>query len=165
MTQEELRKEKERLIKADIKSYENRARHVFNQGYELGYQQHGKDFIEKGEKAYQRGLEDSWDASRKIVLDGDDGLNLDELYSIFGDCDQYRILEAFSASEAIEKIREYEKKQKEARSGYVSFVGEKPQEQGVTTVFPESPCDLCRFKGLGDGKPCTMCPAEGKVEE
>ena len=55
----------------------------------------------------------------------------------------------------------------EGRSGYVSFEGEKPQEQGVTTVYPDSPCDLCIYNppSAGDGKPCTMCPAEGKVEE
>lgn len=31
---------------------------------------------------------------------------------------------------------------------------------------PKSPCDLCRFNppSSADGKPCTMCPAEGSEE-
>ena len=210
MTEEELRKEKERLIKADIKSYENRARHVFNQGYSLGCQQHAKDFVKDREEAYQqgledgrrqgvaidgdkrywkgyhaaredgqkiyqkgyedgarcqdevqyqKGLEDAWEAARKIYA-----MTANETIAVFGGCSKWV---DYSAIEAIEKIREYEKKQKEARSGYVSFVGEKPQEKGVATVYPDSPCDLCIYNppGSGDGKPCTMCPAEGKVEE
>lgn len=30
----------------------------------------------------------------------------------------------------------------------------------------QTPCDLCRFDppGSGDGKPCTMCPAESRSE-
>lgn len=36
MTETELREEKERLIKNDLYSIENRVRHAFNQGYELG---------------------------------------------------------------------------------------------------------------------------------
>ena len=34
--------EKEKLIKADIASIENRVRHAFNQGYDLGYKE-GKE--------------------------------------------------------------------------------------------------------------------------
>ena len=37
------REEKEKLIKVDIQSIENRVRHAFNQGYELGY----KDSLQK----------------------------------------------------------------------------------------------------------------------
>ena len=31
---------------------------------------------------------------------------------------------------------------------------------------PKSPCDLCRYNppSSADGKPCTMCPAEGSEE-
>ena len=32
---------------------------------------------------------------------------------------------------------------------------------------PKSPCDLCKYNppGSGDGKPCTMCPAESEDKE
>ena len=45
--------------------------------------------------------------------------------------------------------------------------GEPLQEHGEKTVYPETPCDLCVYNppSAFDGKPCTMCPAEGKVEE
>lgn len=41
--------EKEKLIKADIASIENRVRHAFNQGYDLGY----KDGKEKAKASEQ----------------------------------------------------------------------------------------------------------------
>ena len=33
-------------------------------------------------------------------------------------------------------------------------------------AIPTSPCDLCRYKppSSGDGKPCTMCPAQERSE-
>ena len=33
--------------------------------------------------------------------------------------------------------------------------------------IPKSPCDACKYNppGSGDGKPCSMCPAEGRGEE
>lgn len=43
--------EKERLIKLDILSIENRLRHAFNQGYDLGY----KQGIEKSKKQLKIG--------------------------------------------------------------------------------------------------------------
>ena len=32
---------------------------------------------------------------------------------------------------------------------------------------PKSPCDACKYNppGSGDGKPCTMCPAEAESED
>ncbi len=41
--------EKERLIKADIESIENRVRHAFNQGYDLGYKE-GKERVKPHEQ-------------------------------------------------------------------------------------------------------------------
>ena len=112
---------------------------------------------EDGKKIYQKGLDDAWTVIRKIALD-DEGLTYDELYDIFGDNDPYRILETLSPSEAIEKIREYEEEQKR----YCVTEWDSDSE-----ACANSPCHLCRFNppGSGDGKPCSMCPAEGKVKE
>lgn len=54
-----------------------------------------------------------------------------------------------------------------ATMGYVDTTCEELKKPVTNIVYPDSPCDLCRFSppGSGDGKPCTMCPAEGKVEE
>lgn len=255
MTEEELRKEKERLIKVDIESVENRVRHAFNQGYELGYQQHSKDFVERGEKAYQQGLEDGrkqgvaidgdkryWDGyhaaqedGRKIYDKGyedgakcqdevqyqkglDDAWNMVKyiclggkervLLKVFCTFSITKIITDNTASEAIEKIREYEEKQKQEEakerfrekleSGYFSgkqkqscdncihndkewhsepcdgctlsdshYVSASDPIESEKTVYPDSPCDLCRFNPPSsfDGKPCTMCPAEGRSNE
>jgi hypothetical protein len=224
MTNEELREVREQKISKDLKTIENFVRHAFNQGYGLGYQQHGKDFVEKGEKAYQQGLEDgrkqgvaidgdkrywdgyhaaqedgqkiyqkglddAWTAARKIILRSDKGgmvgLPFDNCFKDleYFDCDD--LLYRYSASEVIEKIREYEEKQKRdcdtcahnTRSWWSEecdgctvsdshYVCADDPIKPEKTVYPESPCDLCRFNppGSGDGKPCTMCPAEGRSE-
>ena len=185
-------------------------------GHKVGFEDGYHAAQEDGQKIYQKGLDDAWDAARKLTHPRYDGYRDDEKKEIFGFIESDLILIKMSASEAIEKIREYEEKQKqeeakerfreklesgcfsgkqkqscdncvhygessdsdacfdcvryeqkqEGRSGYVSFEGEKPQEQGVTTVFPDSPCDLCVYNppGSGDGKPCTMCPAEGRID-
>lgn len=61
--------EKERLIKKDIASIENKVRHVFNQGYEMGV---------KELKAYKEQSDDA--ISRKYILDliATKGANLDD---------------------------------------------------------------------------------------
>lgn len=55
--------------------------------------------------AYQRGLDDAWEAARKIASD-----HAGRNYSIFGQHFTVEILNTHSASEAIEKIRAYEEK-------------------------------------------------------
>lgn len=208
-----------------------------NKRYWKGYhaaQEDGKKIYQKGyedgarcqdEVQYQKGLNDAWDAVRKL----DDSLTYDELYNIF-DANCYRILDRFSASEVIEKIRAYEEKQKDkidikvgtkvrttkdydhydakvfptgtvgtvteidlecehpyivsANGDYWYYAAdmfeviEEDEKQkrdcdndkewdSDSEACANSPCDLCRFNppSAGDGKPCTMCPAEGKVEE
>lgn len=48
--------EKEKLIKADIASIENRVRHAFNQGYDLGF----KDGKEKAKPLEQEPKKGHW---------------------------------------------------------------------------------------------------------
>jgi len=69
----------------------------------------GQSFYEDG---YQRGLNDAWDAARKIASD-----NAGRNYSIFGQHFTVEILNTHSASEAIEKIRQYEHGKKEEQDG------------------------------------------------
>lgn len=45
--------EKERLIKSDILSIENRVRHAFNQGYDLGYKDGIKEHLKTGHWEYK----------------------------------------------------------------------------------------------------------------
>ena len=65
------------------------------------------------DKAYARGLDDAWDAARKIcVSEPNGGLSHDELVSIFGTCSFNKISKYNAASEAIAKIRQYEEQKK-----------------------------------------------------
>lgn len=63
----------------------------------------------KVDEAYQRGLNGAWEAARKIAK-----LNTDEQKRLFGCFGIYFIAHEFSASEAIEKIRQYEQEQEDA---------------------------------------------------
>ena len=90
---------------------------VRKEAYDKGYQDANVKITSNeqaiAEKAYQRGLIDAWDAARKII--GDD-IPASYLVKMFGN-DPYsvicRIFDVYSASEAIEKIRQYEQKQEE----------------------------------------------------
>ena len=68
--------------------------------YELGY--------ETGRKTYEKGLEDAWECARKIV--SAHGLKFEQLEEIFGKRNFLYLLDDYSPSEAIDKIREYEEK-------------------------------------------------------
>ena len=58
----------------------------------------------QGMKTYEDGLNEAWEAARKVVCDG--GYNYTELERIFGKRSPSRILEALTASEVIAKIEE-----------------------------------------------------------
>ena len=70
-------------------------------------------FGELQDEAYQRGLEDAWEAARKIIhMPEGDLLNIfTECYSAV--CTALQVLLKYDAAEAIDKIKAYEDKQKE----------------------------------------------------
>lgn len=73
-----------------------------------------KLYSPKIDKAYQRGLSDAWDAARKIAK-----LDTDEQKRLFGCFGIYFVAHEYSASECIEKIRQYKlEKDKQARIEY-----------------------------------------------
>lgn len=83
---------------------------VRKESYDKGYMAaYAKSHMATRE-SYQQGLNDAWDAARKIVLDEEDGgLDAAAYCEIFGYGKSFHaILKAFTASEAIEKIRQYE---------------------------------------------------------
>ena len=77
-----------------------------------------KLYSPKIDEAYQRGLNDAWDAARKIVLSREDGglFGYEERKAVFG-CGNYMALKTFLAPEAIKKIRQYEQEQKDFKVG------------------------------------------------
>ena len=107
----------------------------FNDGYVEGYDHGKQDGYEEGQKSlvkayvigkgettledvkkaeYNRGLNDAWDAARKIAEDiTDGGYSLDELREIFDETLDRIIFKRNTAAEAIAKIKEYEDEQKQ----------------------------------------------------
>lgn len=73
-----------------------------------------KLYSPKIDEAYQHGLNDAWDAARKIVLSREDGglFSYEERKAMFG-CGNYMALKTFLAPEAIEKIRQYKQEKAE----------------------------------------------------
>ena len=107
---------------------------VWDSGYTTGYgkglqerwkehkedcDQCSKGYRQQIEDAYTKGLNDAWECARKIVLDtGDGGLGVCGRNEVFGLGDlAYPIINTHTASEAIEKLREYEVKKDEIKVG------------------------------------------------
>lgn len=68
------------------------------------------------EEAYQRGLDDAWEAAKKNYLPEDHGgLGYKTRRKVFDTDDIGWIFKNLSASEAIEKIRQYEQKKEEQK--------------------------------------------------
>ena len=90
--------------------------------YEKGYDKGLEDGINKVNtydadlkaEAYNKGLEDAWNITRKIYYcESDGGYSYDELDKIFGTKSCQRILKSFTAFEVMEKVKAYEEKQKQ----------------------------------------------------
>lgn len=64
-------------------------------------------------EAYQRGLDDAWEAARKIVLDRDEGgTSIVDLTEIFGSCTIQQVFRMYTVSHAVAKLKAYEEKRK-----------------------------------------------------
>ena len=140
--------EKERLIKKDIVSIENRVRHAFNQGYEMGVKEL-KTYKEQGGDAI----------SRQIVIDRINkqraGLNPD-IYpqDKIGDC-AYRICIEF-----VEKIPSVTPQQRTGR--WIEVIDE-IDSLGNKTWHHE--CSICGSdkSGWGTYKHCPDCGTKMEV--
>lgn len=79
--------------------------------YKIGYEDGQKDIIETSKETatigYEKGLNDAWTAIRKIIPLWEKGYT----WYIFDSIDIDWIFKRYSASEAIQKIKEYEQKQ------------------------------------------------------
>ncbi len=67
---------------------------------------------------YEDGLSDGWECARKIICFNENGgIGTNNLVDVFGTFLHYEIFRDFSASEALEKIKNYKEKQKQIRVG------------------------------------------------
>ena len=85
------------------------------------------DLAQVMKETYQRGLNDAWDAARKITGSVMDGcFNYNELNVLFGSKYPESIINKYSAYECIEKIRQYEQEQQiQVGDEVVFYNGEK----------------------------------------
>ena len=91
-----------------------RIRHIeFDMLEELTSDYVSENFCESQDAVYQRGLNDAWEAARKIVCaPQEEGLGRKMLDTIFGDeLGRSEIMFTYSAQEAIAKLKAYEQKQ------------------------------------------------------
>lgn len=96
---------------------------VRNEAYEKGVQDTKQYWVDAPRSCayklgYENGLNDAWDAARKIVLSREDGglFNYESRKAVLG-CGNYMALKKFLAQEVIEKIRQYEQKQEKIKVG------------------------------------------------
>lgn len=91
---------------------EQNRKEAYAEGYKEGMQLSIDDA--KLKEAYKKGLSDAWEAARKInCLPSSGGIENYVLGKIFGHNSNPIIMEKFSASECIEKIRAYEQEKEE----------------------------------------------------
>ena len=120
--------------------------------YEKGYQDAtakiSSDEQAIAEKAYQSGLNDAWKAARKIACAGaHGGYHIDTKIHIFGAADYSYILANYNASEAIEKIRQYEQEKEQQIQVGDEVIS--PDGKGVVTEISDRTARIMFSSGLG----------------
>ena len=107
---------KDQQIEKAMGGIENRIRHIYNCGYQQGYEDGKKqqDKLWAGEryrqeltaKGYYRGLEDAWETAKQIV-----SKSSAKMSDIFGEVYAESVFEKFTADQAMKKIMDYESTQ------------------------------------------------------
>lgn len=98
---------------------------IYNVGYNRGYHECYKNLnnTTSTDTDYERGLKDAYECFRRIVfLDFRGGISCDELKNIFGDAGVTYILNNFSMSEIVSKVREWEKNTEDRRKPTIANV-------------------------------------------
>lgn len=87
---------------------------VRKEAYDTAYAD-AEEIYESGKRVmYQKGLKDAWEAARKICLkESDGGLTVTEIDNIFNVSFYRDAIKDYSASEAVEKIRQYEQEKEQ----------------------------------------------------
>jgi hypothetical protein len=103
--------------------------------YKTGYEDGQKDKPSVFYEQYKQGLDDAWECARKILFD----YTLTDVKEKFGTDTFCGIIEKYSASETIAKIKEYEEKQKrvEIKVGDEVYLLDGNYHSVVTSLFEE----------------------------
>lgn len=87
---------------------------AYDYGYKQGYEDGRNNTEYMVSSAYKHGMEESWEAARKLMISSSEGgLEPDIIAEIFDGLSYYMVLKDVSASEAVAKIKEYEEQQKQ----------------------------------------------------
>ena len=98
---------------------------------------------------YEKGLADAWEAARKISLAKiDGGFSWESMNNMFGTDSPSKIYKTFTASEAIEKIRQYEQEQ----DAEIKVGDEVTAEHGGSTFTVTWMSDVCICGIDSDGR-------------
>ena len=159
---------KDKAIHDAMDSIENHVKDVYNQGYSDGLADGNINsglFADRIREAYNNGLEEAWECARKILFDG--SLSRDILTELGADSFS-GVIHKCSASEAIEKIKEYEKRTESMSKAYAEVeewldrhlreeLTDNSNQAKEKTV---KSCCNCRFFDLTHHEfPCSACSA------
>ena len=148
---------KDQQIEKAMDGIENRIRHIYNCGYQQGYEDGKKanmvDTIKQSDFSYQRGLEDAWECARKIAKE-----YIQMLKSLFGTVDISKIFLEYTATEVMQKIKEYEERQNVKKIYEEKFmpIGKANMEKRREERQTEIKCDTCKYEG-SSFSPCIKC--------
>jgi ribosomal protein L40E len=108
-------------------------------------------YTKQVDSGYKKGLEDAWECAKKVVLPSyEGGLAFDVFEEIFGECGYQRVLKKYKVSEAMQKITEYEKRQK--IENFANVTGYDTKEVGEAVDKIEKNLDQ-----IEDKKSCINC--------
>lgn len=104
------------------------------------------------DEAYQRGLDDAWEAARKIVLNPDEGgISTRNLSAIFGLGTMQYAFTKNSASEAIAKLKAYEEKQAEDEIKAGDEVKLRAHKENYLVTSYKQDGDMCNLMDVRGG--------------
>lgn len=135
----------EGMIRAD---YQKQVEEAYQRGYDKGYADKtnnievcNKIVKDIQDEAYQRGLDDSWEAAKKVVLRPEEvGMSVSDLFAILGSISIPDVFRNYSASEVIAKLKVYEEKQKADEDGKRCKGCQWEGNASDTTYYPCSEC-------------------------
>ena len=108
---------------------------AYKRGLEDGKKSHGGLLADASSAEYQRKLDDTWAAAKKVVLCADEGgLSIEELNEIFDCCTIQQVFRRFTVSEAIAKLKAYEEQNAADKIKVGDVV--KPRENVAHIVVP-----------------------------
>lgn len=119
---------------------------AFEQGYERGTHDAKRVFEGHADEAYQKGLDEAWNAVRKLLLlERDGGLSTSKIDDMFGGLHCREVVSQFSASAVVNCIRKYEQKEGEermARDGEIHPDMEQSFDKAVRVAYQNGLNDM-----------------------